>query len=148
MEGLSGLAYPRLAAHVQGNLPQQVTSFIGREGEIQQIQEMLATARLVTITGPGGCGKTRLVLEAAQRVAGQYPQGAWLVELAALADPAFVEQTVAVTLGLKETSESSWNQVVIDYLRERRLLLVLDNCEHLIDACSRLAGDFATLPTG
>jgi len=141
LEGLSGQGSPIQSARTQGNLPLQITSFIGREDEIQKVQDMFASASLVTLTGPGGCGKTRLAVEVAQRSAGQFPQGVWLVELASLADPTYVPQTVAASLGLREARECSWESILIDHLRDRRLLLVIDNCEHLIDACAQLAGE-------
>jgi predicted ATPase/class 3 adenylate cyclase len=120
------------------NLPQQLTSFIGREKESVEVKSLLEKTRLLTLTGSGGCGKTRLSLHVAADVLDQYPDGVWLVELAPLADPALVPQTVATTLGLSEQPGKTFVQTLMDYLKSKRLLLVLDNCEHLLRACANL----------
>jgi predicted ATPase/DNA-binding winged helix-turn-helix (wHTH) protein len=121
------------------NLPQQLTSFIGREKEIAQIKELLGTTRLLTFIGAGGCGKTRLALQVAGDLLESYPDGIWLVELAALAEPELVPQTVANVLGLKEQPGESLTQTLTKYLASRHLLLVLDNAEHLLAACAEFA---------
>ena len=121
------------------NLPQQATSFIGREKELEALKRLLAGTRLLTLTGAGGCGKTRLSLQVAADCLEHYPDGAWLVELASLADPDLVPQTLATVLGLKEESGKSISQSLIAHLKDKRLLLLLDNCEHLLDACAQLA---------
>jgi predicted ATPase/tetratricopeptide (TPR) repeat protein/DNA-binding XRE family transcriptional regulator len=121
------------------NLPLQLTSFIGREKEMAEVERLISTARLVTLTGPGGAGKTRLALQVAAGVVDNFPEGVWLVELAALADPALVPQTVAAVLGLREVPGRGITETLLDYLRSKRLLLVLDNCEHLVQACAELA---------
>jgi predicted ATPase/class 3 adenylate cyclase len=125
------------------NLPLQVTSFVGRERELAEVTRLLAGEppgpRLVTLTGPGGTGKTRLALQAAADVLDAHPDGVWLVELAALADPAIVPQTVAAAAGVREAPGRPVLSTLTDALKPRRLLLVLDNCEHLLDACARLA---------
>ena len=132
---------PRDAGHGAGhNLPLQLTSFVGRERELAAVGGLLGTARLLTLTGPGGVGKTRLALEAAAGARATHPQGVWLVELAALADPALVPQAVAAVLGVREEPGRPLLATLADALRPRTLLLVLDNCEHLLDACARLAG--------
>ncbi len=100
---------------------------------------MLQTTRLLTLTGPGGTGKTRLALEVAAKVVDAYPHGVWLVELAPLADPALVPHTVATTLGVREQPGHSLLDALVDYLRPKTLLLLLDNCEHLIETCAQLA---------
>ena len=123
------------------NLPQQLTSFIGREKEIAEIKGLLATTRLLTLTGSGGCGKTRLSLQVAADGLESSADGVWLVELAALADPGLVPQAVASVLGLREEPGTSLTQTLVDHLRSRQLLLVLDNCEHLIAACATLADE-------
>ena len=120
------------------NLPVQLTSFIGREKEIQAVKSLLARTRLLTLTGSGGCGKTRLALQLAADLIEEYSDGVWLVELAALSDPALVPQIVAAALGLREEPGRSLTQTVTDYLQTKTLLLVLDNCEHLVEACAHL----------
>jgi predicted ATPase/DNA-binding CsgD family transcriptional regulator/DNA-binding XRE family transcriptional regulator len=124
---------------VAGNLPTPPTSFIGRERELAEVRRLLGQARLVTLTGAGGVGKTRLALEVARSVQADYPDGVWLVELAALADPALVPQAVATALGVPEQPGRPIADTLTARLAARRLLLVLDNCEHVIDACAALA---------
>src|ERR1700675_4557590 len=123
------------------NLPQQLTSFIGREKEIAQIKELLGTTRLLTFIGAGGCGKTRLAMQVAGELLESYSDGIWLVELAALAEPGLVPQTVANVLGLKEQPGRSPTQTISEYLASRHLLLVVDNAEHLLAACAQLADE-------
>ena len=122
------------------NLPHHLTSFIGRERERAEITQRLGETRLLTLTGPGGCGKTRLGLEVAFSLVGDgaLAGGVWVVELAALADPALVPQAVALALGAREASGRPLTEVLIDYLGPRSLLLLLDNCEHLVEACAQL----------
>jgi predicted ATPase/class 3 adenylate cyclase len=121
------------------NLPQQVTSFIGREKELAELRRRLAINCLLTLTGSGGCGKTRLCLQVAADALEQFPDGVWLVELAPLVDPGLVPQTVATVLGLKEAPGKPIRQTLTDYLKDKRLLLLLDNCEQLLDGCAQLA---------
>jgi predicted ATPase/DNA-binding CsgD family transcriptional regulator len=121
------------------NLPLQVTRFFGRELEIAKLKERLAEYRLVTLTGSGGVGKTRLSLRAASDVLADFRDGVWLVELAPLSDPALVAQQAASSLGLRDDPGRPVIDTLTDYLRERQVLLVLDNCEHLLEACARLA---------
>ena len=123
------------------NLPQQLTSFIGREKELTEIRALLARARLLTLTGAGGSGKTRLSLQVAADVLDQYEGGVWLVKFASLTDPALVPQTVADVLGVREEAGVPSVRTLADWLRPKRLLLVLDNCEHLVAACAALAAD-------
>jgi non-specific serine/threonine protein kinase len=120
------------------NLPLALTSFIGREREIDEIRQLLRPARLLTLVGAGGAGKTRLAIEAAREVQAAYANGVWLVELAALTDPALVPQAVATVLGVREAPDRSLTESLAEYLRPRSLLLVLDNCEHLVGACAQL----------
>ncbi len=133
--------FPPLSSTIThpNNLPVRLTSFIGREKELETIRSLLSQHRLVTLTGTGGTGKTRLCLQAADMVLEDYPNGAWLVELAPLADPELIPKTVASALNLPEIPGKTVLQSVEDYLRAKRLLLILDNCEHLLDACARLA---------
>jgi non-specific serine/threonine protein kinase len=121
------------------NLPAAVSPLIGREQEQRRVRELLAEARLVTLTGSGGVGKTRLALAVAEQLSGGYADGVWLVELGPLGDLALVPGEVARTLGLHEESERSHLEALTGYLRGKRALLVLDNCEHLIAACAALA---------
>jgi predicted ATPase/class 3 adenylate cyclase len=121
------------------NLPQQATSFIGRDKESEELKRLLAGTRLLTLTGSGGCGKTRLSLQIAADALERFPDGAWLVELAPLADPGLVSQTVATVLGLMEEPRKPITQTLTEYLEDKEQLLVLDNCEHLLDGCAQLA---------
>jgi predicted ATPase/DNA-binding CsgD family transcriptional regulator len=121
------------------NLPLALSSFIGRGREIMEVRALLAHTRLATLTGPGGSGKTRLSLWVAEEVGPEYPHGVWLVELAAVADPALAPQTAAAALGLREQPGRPTLEVLAEHLAGRELLLVLDNCEHLIAACAALA---------
>ncbi len=136
--------FPPLSAGTPAthNLPAALTSFIGREAELDSLQRLVATgsARLVTLTGPGGTGKTRLALQAAVGLLDRFADGIWLVELAPLADPALIPQTVAGVLGLHEAPGKTFIQVLAEHLRHKRILLILDNCEHVVDAAAALAG--------
>lgn len=124
---------------LQHNLPRPSTAFIGREKELGELKLLLGSARLVTLTGPGGTGKTRLALQAAADLLIETGEGAWLVELAALTDPALVPAAAAAVLGLKEERGRPVVATLTEHLKGRRLLLVLDNCEHLLEACARMA---------
>jgi predicted ATPase/class 3 adenylate cyclase len=121
------------------NLPSQLTSFIGRELQMAEVKQWLTTTRLVTLTGGGGCGKTRLALQVAADLLEEYADGVWLVELAPLEDPALVRQTVASALGVREEPGHLLTATLTEYLRPKSLLLLLDNCEHLLPACAQLA---------
>ncbi len=128
------------------NLPSlELTSFIGREREQGEIKSLLSTARLVTLMGPGGAGKTRLALQVAADLSEKFPKGVWLAELAPLSDPEIVIQTVATVFGVREAPGRPLQDTLVDYLRTRELLLVLDNCEHLVQISAHLA---ATLLRG
>jgi class 3 adenylate cyclase len=120
------------------NLPSQLTAFIGREKEIQEGKSLLAKSRLLTLTGSGGSGKTRLALQVAADVLEGYADGVWLVELAALSDPGLVASSVAQTLGIKEQPGQKVQQTLLEGLKGKALLLLLDNCEHLLAACAQL----------
>jgi predicted ATPase/DNA-binding CsgD family transcriptional regulator len=121
------------------NLPLQVTRFFGREAEQAQLRERLDENRLVTLTGPGGVGKTRLALRTAEELLPGYTDGVWLVEMAPLTDPALVAQQVAASLGLRDEPRRPILETLTSFLRDRQVLLVLDNCEHLLAACAQLA---------
>ncbi len=116
------------------NLPLQLTSFVGREAEIVEVRELLAGHRIVTLTGAGGQGKTRLALQLAAQVSKMFPDGVWFVELARLGDPMRVPQAVASGLGLREVPGRDVADTLMEHLNSQAVLIVLDNCEHLIDA--------------
>jgi predicted ATPase/DNA-binding CsgD family transcriptional regulator len=130
---------PRSPERPSHNLPSELSSFVGREKELPEVRRLLENNRLLTLTGPGGCGKTRLGLAAASELVERFEDGVWMVELASLAEPSLVPQAVASTLGVRERPGSLLAVALSDYLRTRKLLLILDNCEHLIDACAELA---------
>jgi predicted ATPase/DNA-binding winged helix-turn-helix (wHTH) protein len=121
------------------NLPQQLTSFIGRERELSELGALLQKTRLLTMVGFGGIGKTRLALRLADEIADAYPDGAWFVELAALTDARMVAHAVASALGVREDPRRPVLEAVVNHLKERRMLLLLDTCEHLVQACADLA---------
>jgi predicted ATPase/class 3 adenylate cyclase len=121
------------------NLPQQVTSFIGRERELAEVEKLLTRTRLLTLVGVGGIGKTRLSLQVAADVMDDYPDGVWFVELAPIADPLLVAEAAASVLGVKEEAGRPVVEALVKHVKVRRLLLILDNCEHLLDACAELA---------
>ena len=121
------------------NLPRQFTSFIGRENEIAEVKRLLAQTPLLTLTGTGGIGKTRLALRVAAEALEEFKDGAWLVELASLSDPALLPHTLASALGIREQPGRPLLTTLVDFLQPRTLLLVLDNAEHLVDACAQLA---------
>ncbi len=120
------------------NLPLQVNRFIGREREMTAVRGLLATTRLLTLTGAGGSGKTRLALQVATDLLEEFAHGVWWVELAALSDPMLVPQAVASAVGIPERAGCTVTEALSDALRPKQLLLVLDNCEHLLAACVQL----------
>jgi predicted ATPase/class 3 adenylate cyclase len=147
-ESVSQIMHPRLRHEfpalrslesAPNNLPLQMTRFIGREREIAEVRELLGRARLVTLSGMGGLGKTRLALEIAVAVLDEYPDGVWFVELTQLADALLVPQAVASALGVKETGGESLTDALDRHVADKRLLLILDNCEHLVEACATFA---------
>ncbi len=121
------------------NLPQQVTSFIGREHPLDEIRKMLANSRLLTLYGVGGIGKTRLSLQVAADLLDHFPDGVWFVELAPLTDAQSVPQAVASVLGVKEEPGLTVLDALRKYAKDRRILLILDNCEHMVRTCAALA---------
>jgi predicted ATPase/class 3 adenylate cyclase len=121
-----------------GNLPQQMTTFVGRARELEAVAKLVCDRPVVTLTGVGGVGKTRLALQVAADVAPNFPDGAWLCELAPVGDPAALWDEVAAALGVPPPTGRPVEQGVLEYLALKRLLLVLDNCEHLLDAVARL----------
>src|SRR5215470_13659389 len=133
---------------VAGNLPAELTSFVGRRGELAAVRQLLAASRLVTLTGPGGVGKTRLALRAAAGVRRAFRDGVWLVQLDQLRDEALVAQAVAGALGLQDRAGYIPAAALAEYLAGRQLLLVLDNCEHLVDAAAELADQLLRAAAG
>jgi predicted ATPase/DNA-binding CsgD family transcriptional regulator len=120
-------------------LPAELTSFVGRRSELREVKRLLTTTRLLTLTGSGGAGKTRLALRAAAEMARGFPDGAWLVSLAPVQDPILVPQAVFGALRVHDLSAGLSLSSLTEYLAGKRLLLVLDNCEHLLDGCATLA---------
>ncbi len=137
--GLPAEFPPLRSGAASSNLPAELTSFIGREREVAEICALLGTNRLVTLVGVGGTGKTRLLLRAAAEVAARHVDGAWLVELAPLSDPGLVLPEVARALGVRDIPGQPLLDVVTDFLRDKDLLLLIDNCEHLIGAAADAA---------
>ena len=131
----SGL-HPTLA---RSNVPIPLTSFIGREHELETLRDIFRTTRLLTLTGVGGCGKTRLSIQLAGQVADDYPDGVWWAGLASIQDESLVGQSIKKTLGIPDSQKDSAEEAILKFLHARHALLVLDNCEHVISSCARLA---------
>jgi predicted ATPase len=130
-----------VVVHAGGNLPAEVTSFVGRRRELTDVKRALSRSRLVTLTGVGvgGVGKTRVAERVARDRRRAYPHGVWLVELAELSDPALLTETVLTALGVPGQPSGDALEALIDSLTSRHLLLVLDNCEHLLDEVAALS---------
>jgi len=128
------------------NIPIPMTSFIGREKELKEVADLLSKSRLVTLTGSGGVGKTRLAIQVVADVLDMFPDGVWFLDLAPVSDPALVPSTLAGLLGLRETADSSLSitDLIKGYLRSRTALVIFDNCEHLIESCAQLANSLLT----
>lgn len=135
------LSAPGSRAEARSHLPLQMTSFIGREADMAELVRLLrdAQTRLVTLTGEGGCGKTRLALRAGELAAGEFAYGAWLVEMASLSDGETLVQSTCAALGVVSRETQPVMAELLDYLRPRQLLLILDNCEHLVEEAARFA---------
>src|ERR1700756_2209902 len=131
-----------------GNLPVEATSFVGRRRELADLRKKLGAARLVSLVGPGGVGKTRLAIRAASDLGRGFKDGAWLVELAEVQDPALVGNAVMAALDLRDQAATEPQDLIRAYLREMELLLVLDNCEHLLRAVADLTTDAVTPAAG
>jgi len=129
----------RTLSALPNNLPLQLTSFVGREKEIADVKRQLRDTRMLTLIGPGGTGKTRLALQAAGELLDQYADGVWLVELASVLDPLLLSRAIATALGLRDEPQRPVIDMLCDYLIEKNTLIILDNCEHLVDACARTA---------
>src|SRR5215213_4120198 len=121
-------------------LPAELTSFVGRRRELADVKRLLSSSRLLTLTGPGGVGKTRLALRAARETGRQHPGGTWFVELAPVVDPQLVIQAVFATLGLQDRSSADSVATLVSYLADRQPLLILDNAEHVRESTAVLAG--------
>ena len=132
-------ASPVTPRPAHSNLPLELTSFVGRLTELSAVQQMLSSSRLVTLTGIGGVGKTRLATRAGAEARPEFPDGVWLVELGELRDESSVIDVVAAALGLRDDSARLLHERIVEFLDERRVLLVLDNCEHVVDAAAKLA---------
>jgi len=120
------------------NLPQQVTSFVGRERELAEVKRLLAETRLLTLRGAGGIGKTRLSLQLAAEAMDDHPDGVWFIDLAPVTDPQLVVKATAQVFGVREVGSEPLAQTLCSHLKQMRALLILDNCEHLVDACATL----------
>jgi predicted ATPase len=136
---VSALVVPRAAAMPPGNLPVSLTSFIGRKRERAEVARLFSASRLVTVMGVGGTGKTRLALQVASDVQADYPDGVWLLELAALTDPELLVPTAASVLGVREEPGTPILASLLEAVGAKTMLLVLDNCEHMAAACAELA---------
>ena len=134
-------AFPALSSleATPNNLPQQTTTFIGRERELAEVKQLLGNARLLTLLGAVGLGKTRLALQVAAEVLDDYPDGVWLVDLEAVSDPSLVEQSVARALGVSEETDVPLPKTLAAHFAARTSLLILNHCDHLIGACARVA---------
>ncbi len=126
------------------NLPAELTTFIGRETELAELHDLLGTRRLVTLVGAGGCGKTRLALHAAADAVGEYANGVWWIELAAITHADLVPTALATVLGFREEAGKTLSETLNTQLSDQDTLIVLDNCEHVIDACARLSEELLT----
>ncbi|MDR2985271.1 MAG: AAA family ATPase, partial [Nocardiopsaceae bacterium] len=123
---------------VHGNTGEEFNAFVGREREISEVCRIAATTRALTLCGAGGIGKTRLAIHVAAALAPDYPDGAWFVELAEVQHPELVVSRIAAALGVVEEPGRALIATLADALRPRQMLIVLDNCEHVIDACARV----------
>ncbi len=147
-ETLCQVVHPRLRsdfpplrsmASTPNNLAEQLNSFVGRDREMEQVRQLLANSRLLTLLGMGGLGKSRLSMQVAAIVLDDYPDGVWFVELAALSDPQLVPQATASVLGVREEPGTPVVEALVRFVRDKKLLIVLDNCEHVVQACAELA---------
>ncbi len=147
--GLSGSFPPlRTDTFTPGNIQSQVTTFVGREHELREITDLLGQTRLLTLIGIGGTGKTRLAVQLAELLASDYADGAWFIDLAPITEGALVAQTLAITLGISLEGHRQALPEIVAFIRSKRLLLVLDNCEHLVDACAELTSTLLNAGAG
>src|SRR5207302_2145722 len=127
--------------HRLGNLPLEATSFVGRRRELAEIKKKLTTARLVSLVGPGGVGKTRLAIRIGTDLARGFAAGAWLVALADVRDAGLIANAAVAALDLRDQAALQPLQILVSYLEDKELLLVMDNCEHLLDATAALVAE-------
>jgi predicted ATPase len=123
---------------IPNNLPTQITSFVGRRKELDDTKKLLRDTHLLTLIGPGGTGKTRLSIQSAMELLPQYTDGAWFVEFAPIFDPLLVPRTIALAIGLRDEPQRPVIDMLCDYLHGKSMLILLDNCEHLVDACAQM----------
>ena len=123
---------------IRAHLPEEPNTFIGRERELVELRQLLQRTRALTLCGPGGIGKTRLALRLLATAAAEFPDGVWFVELADLRQPELVVSRIAAVIGITEEAGRPLLETLGDALRPRRMLLALDNCEHLLDACAQV----------
>ncbi len=121
------------------NIPFQLTNFIGREEEIKQIKNLIQQTHLLTLTGPGGGGKTRLALQVSADIIDDFANGVWIAELASLLDPGLLPQAIAQAIGIQEQPKQSPEDTLIDFLQDKNMLIILDNCEHIVEHCANLS---------
>ena len=121
------------------NLPLELSSFIGREQEVAEAKRLLADRRFLSLCGPEGCGETRLALVAAKGLVEEFENGVWWVELGSLSDPKLVPRAAASALGVREAPDRSLTEAIAEHLKPRKALLILDNCEHLVEGCAMFA---------
>lgn len=126
------------------NLPTMPSSFIGRDQELEEVMKLVRGSRLVTLTGVGGAGKTRIALQAAAEMSPEYRDGVWLVELAAITDPALVESALMAALGVEQASSVEPREALLDHLDAKTALIIVDNCEHLLDAIAEVVNDLVS----
>ena len=144
-EETRALAFKRIS---KLNIPVPLTSFIGREKELKEVASLLSKSRLVTLTGSGGVGKTRLAIQIVADVLDKFPDGIWFLDLAPLSDPAFLPNTLTSLLGLRESRDTHLTDLLINYFHSRTSLVIFDNCEHLIESCAQLVNSLLTTCEG
>src|SRR6266508_2986133 len=129
------------------NLPVQLTSFIGRERGLAEVERLISTSRLVTLTGAGGCGKTRLAIQIGNNIKDVFADGVWLADFVPLREPELVPQHVAQAFDLRPVPNQSLNELLLNFVRPKQMLLILDNCEHLVVAIAQLVQQLLAVAT-
>lgn len=138
----------RTVRTAQGSLPTQLTNFVGRSEELTKLRELLDNERLITLTGPGGSGKTRLAAELARNIADSYSDGAWFIDLSSLSDPSLVADAVATVVGVREVPTQPFAKTLLNSLRHKQMLLIFDNCEHVVEEVAELVTALLTHCSG